>query len=93
MGTADRNVLAARFHHGQKEYLVGGHPLWQLLRGLFQMKNRPFVLGGLCLIAGYVSAWVLRKRQFISADLRAFHRHEQMERLRQVVASRLHRTR
>jgi GT2 family glycosyltransferase len=86
MGTADRSPLQARFRHGQEEYLVGGHPLWQLLRGVFQMKNQPLVLGGACLIAGYASAWVTRKPSPVPADLRAFHRREQMDRLRGLIS-------
>jgi GT2 family glycosyltransferase len=85
MGTADRNALRARFRHGQEEYLVGGHPLWQLLRGMFQMKNPPLILGGLCLTAGYLSAWVTRKPSPVPSELRAFHRSEQMARLRRIV--------
>src|SRR5262245_44521033 len=84
MGTADRNRLRARFRHGQEEYLVGGHPLFQLLRGLFQMKNRPLVLGGVCLTLGYASAWVTRRPSPVPAALRAFHRREQMDRLRKL---------
>jgi glycosyltransferase involved in cell wall biosynthesis len=84
MGTADRSVLRARFHHGKKDYLVGGHPLWQLLRGLFQMRNPPVVLGGLCLMLGYVTAWATRTKSPVPADLRQFHRREQGERLRKL---------
>jgi hypothetical protein len=85
MGTADRSALRARFRHGQEEYLVGGHPLWQVLRGVFQMKNRPLVVGGLSLIAGYASAWASRRPSPVPADLRAFHRREQMARLRRIL--------
>jgi glycosyltransferase involved in cell wall biosynthesis len=88
MGTADRGVLRARFHHGQKDYLVGGHPVWQVLRGVFQMRHRPLVLGGLCLIAGYFTAWATRAPTTVPAPLRAFHRREQMERLRRLVLGR-----
>ena len=33
MGTADRSLWRARFRHGRKDYMVGGHPAWQILRG------------------------------------------------------------
>jgi biofilm PGA synthesis N-glycosyltransferase PgaC len=85
MGTADRSPLRARFRHGREEYLVGGHPLWQALRGVFQMKNQPLVLGGLCLMAGYTSAWLSRKPSPVPAALREFHRREQLIRLRRIV--------
>jgi glycosyltransferase involved in cell wall biosynthesis len=85
MGTADRGVLRARFHHGQKDYLVGGHPAFQFMRAIFQMKNSPVVLGGLCLIAGYVTAWASRQPNTVPPELRAFHRGEQLDRLRRRV--------
>ena len=45
MGTAGGSELMARFHYGKKDYFLGGHPLWQLLRGTFQMTKKPYVLG------------------------------------------------
>ena len=86
MGTADRNRLRARFRHGQEDYWVGGHPLWQIARGVFQMRNKPLVLGGLCLMLGYTWAWLSRKPSPIPQELRAFHRREQVERLRRMFA-------
>jgi GT2 family glycosyltransferase len=85
MGTANRNPLMARFRHGQEDYYVGGHPVWQLLRGTFQMTAKPFVLGGLFLILGYFWAMAKRVKRPVSAELVAFHRAEQMARLRKMV--------
>lgn len=81
MGTADRSPMRARFHHGRKDYLVGGHPVWQLLRGLFQMTRPPLILGGASVIAGYLSAWAARTPSPVPPALQAFHRREQMARL------------
>jgi glycosyltransferase involved in cell wall biosynthesis len=85
MGTANRNPLMARFRHGQEDYYVGGHPLWQVLRGIFQMKTKPLVLGGLFLILGYFWAMARRVRRPVSAELVSFHRAEQMARLRKLL--------
>jgi glycosyltransferase involved in cell wall biosynthesis len=85
MGTASRGPLMARFQHGQEDYYVGQHPLWQLLRGVFQMKSRPVVLGGLFLLLGYFWAMVRRVRRPISPELVSFRRAEQMARLRKMV--------
>jgi poly-beta-1,6-N-acetyl-D-glucosamine synthase len=84
MGTADRGPLSARFRHGQEDYFVGSHPAWHTLRGVFQMKNKPVVLGGMCLILGYGWAWISGKRSPIPEELRAFHRREQLQRLRRL---------
>jgi glycosyltransferase involved in cell wall biosynthesis len=81
MGTAGCGKLMARFRHGQADYYVGGHPLWESLRAAFQMGENPYVLGGLFLIAGYCWAWIKRTKSPVPAELRAFHRREQMKRL------------
>jgi hypothetical protein len=85
MGTASRNPLMARFQHGQEDYYVGQHPLWQLLRGTFQMKSKPVVLGGLFLILGYFWAMVRRVRRPVPPELVSFRRSEQMARLRKML--------
>lgn len=87
-GTGNSSTLAARFHYGRKAYYVGGHPLWEILRGLFQMRARPRVVGGAWFIAGYLWAAIIRLHRPVSAELMAFHRKEQMARLRNVFARR-----
>jgi hypothetical protein len=85
IGTAESGALKARFHYGRKAYYVGGHPLWELLRGVFQMQTAPIVFGGLCFIAGYLWAALTRMARPVPAELMAFHRGEQMARLRRLL--------
>jgi hypothetical protein len=85
MGTASRTPLKARFQHGQEDYYVGKHPLWQLMRGFFQMKSQPLVLGGLFLILGYFWAMARRVPRQVSQELIAFHRAEEMARIRKIL--------
>jgi len=89
MGTASSNVLKARFHYGKKDYLFGGHPLWQVFRGFFQMVNKPYIIGGLLLIAGYFWTWANRVESPVSKELMKFHRQEQMQRLKNLLSNGL----
>ena len=91
MGTADASELQARFHYGKKDYFLGGHPLWQLFRGTFQITNRPYVVGGLALLAGYLWCWLKTPaaKRPISDELMYFHRQEQIARIKQIFAGRL----
>ncbi|RJR34372.1 MAG: glycosyltransferase family 2 protein [Desulfobacteraceae bacterium] len=82
MGTATAGAVTAWFRHGRKDYFLGGHPLWQFFRMLYQMKRRPYLLGGFCLFAGYAWAGLSRMERPVSKDLMAFHRTEQMNRLK-----------
>jgi glycosyltransferase involved in cell wall biosynthesis len=84
VGAGSHGKLRMRFHYGRKAYYVGGHPLWECLRGLFQVREKPFVLGGVWFIAGYVWAALHRSERTVSRELMHFHRAEQMARLRHV---------
>jgi poly-beta-1,6-N-acetyl-D-glucosamine synthase len=81
MGTAARSRLSVDFHHGQRDYYLGGHPLWQVFRSVHQAMRPPYVVVGASLMAGYVWAWMKRVRRPVSAELVRFHRAEQMQRL------------
>lgn len=87
IGTAESGALKARFHYGRKAYYVGGHPLWELLRGVMQMRTFPYVFGGVWFIAGYVWAALARVHRPVSPQLMAFHRNEQMTRLKRLLRS------
>ncbi len=82
IGTGNTNPMGARFRHGRKDYFLGGHPVWQLFRAFYQMKSRPYVIGGLLLFFGYACAWISRMERPVSHELMTFHRKEQMNRLR-----------
>ena len=88
MGTAGQGPLRARYKHGQEDYMLGGHPLWQLLRGVFQMRAKPRVVGGLFLLIGYFTAMARRVPKPIPDELVRFHRAEQMARLSEMLSVR-----
>jgi poly-beta-1,6-N-acetyl-D-glucosamine synthase len=82
MGTAERGPVAAQFSYGEKDYYLGGSPIWQLLRGTYRMASRPYVAGGLALLLGYAWAAIRRVERPVTPELVRFHRREQMRKLR-----------
>jgi poly-beta-1,6-N-acetyl-D-glucosamine synthase len=88
IGTAERSVLQARFRDGKLDYQLGGHPLWESFRVIYQMTRRPLLLGGLAIAAGYLCALVQRLDRSISPDLVRFRRREQLQRLSRFLRSR-----
>jgi glycosyltransferase involved in cell wall biosynthesis len=89
MGTANHSSLMITFRGGYHDYLMGGHPVWQVFRSTYQMGRKPLVIGGLVLLAGYVWAVMTRAEKVVSADLVKFRRKEQMLRLRRFFGQRL----
>src|SRR5580704_1101878 len=82
MGTAGRRLLKSRFKLGIKDYSVGNHPMWEFVRTARQMTLHPVLTGGLALAAGYLWGVVRQVPRPISPDLIAFHRREQLQRLK-----------
>ena len=84
IGTGKSSPLVARFRFGKQDYYLGGHPLWEVFRSLYHMKDKPYIVGGLFLLSGYLWGFLCRVERPISAELVAFRRKEQMQRLRDI---------
>lgn len=89
LGTAERSVLASGFSYGEKDYYLGGHPLWELFRVLYKTTKKPYVIGGAVLGLGYLWAWLRRTPRPVSRELMKFHRGEQMVKLKTILKSLL----
>jgi glycosyltransferase involved in cell wall biosynthesis len=87
LGTAERSVFAAAFSYGEKDYYLGGHPIWELFRVAFRMLKPPYFIEGFALGLGYGWAAVHRLPRPISKELMAFHRREQMRKLKAIFRS------
>ncbi len=82
LGTAQVSTLQARFKYGVKDYVIGNHPLWEAFRAVYQMLQPPYVLGGIAIAAGYAWGCLRGEERPVSPEFIAFHRHEQMQRLK-----------
>lgn len=87
LGTAERSAFAAAFSYGEKDYYLGGHPVWELFRVVYRMVKPPFVVEGLALGLGYGWAMLRRTKRPISKELMKFHRAEQMRKLGVILKS------
>jgi poly-beta-1,6-N-acetyl-D-glucosamine synthase len=85
LGTAERSLLASTFSYGEKDYYLGGHPLWELFRVAYRTTKKPYFLGGMALFAGYLSALLRRMERPVSKELMRFHRKEQMLKLKKIL--------
>jgi glycosyltransferase involved in cell wall biosynthesis len=89
LGTAERGQLAALFSYGEKDYYLGGSPIWEIFRVVYRASKKPVLFGALAILAGYLSAAIRRMKRPVSAELMHFHRGEQLEKLKTIIASRL----
>ncbi|HMF84964.1 MAG TPA: glycosyltransferase family A protein [Nitrospiraceae bacterium] len=89
LGTAERGPLASGFSYGEKDYYMGGHPIWELFRVAYRMTKKPYLISGGALGLGYVSAFLSRTPRPVSDEFIKFHRGEQMTKLKAILKSLL----
>jgi glycosyltransferase involved in cell wall biosynthesis len=82
LGTAGRSSVAASFSYGEKDYYLGGSPIWEVFRVIYRMTKQP--IDGLALLSGYCWAAIQRMERPVSAELMRFHRGEQLKKLRAI---------
>ena len=89
LGTAGRSTMAASFSYGEKDYYLGGSPVWQLFRVAYRMTKRPILIEGLALFSGYCWAAFRRIKRPVTPELMRFHRKEQMKKLKAILRALL----
>jgi hypothetical protein len=72
MGSSFKGILHGRMRWGRGQYFMGTHWLYALAVAGYRVFERPFVIGGLGILAGYLAAWVRGADRY---DDLAFRKH------------------
>ena len=89
LGTAERSLLASLYSYGEKDYYLGGHPLWEIFRVAYRATKKPYLVGGVALFSGYLSAFLHQVERPVSDQLMRFHRKEQLRKLKTILVSKI----
>ncbi len=87
-GGALHTGLRGRLNMGRKDYLLGNHPLWEIFRSLYQMKHKPYIIGGLLVLSSFIWNSICGVEKTIPPELMALRRSDQMKRLKAVFQRR-----
>ncbi len=85
MGSSDRGVLRGRIRWGRGQWFMGSAFPYVLASGLFRMRERPFVIGGLLIVAGYLWAALRGEQRYGDEAFRQALRRWQYARLRSLL--------
>jgi biofilm PGA synthesis N-glycosyltransferase PgaC len=78
-------VYRRLLNRGRKDYLLGSHPAFEICRAALQMKKRPYVIGGLLMLAGYGWTMVRGIERTMPKALIELRQRDQLQRLRNVL--------
>ena len=75
MGSSDRNIFRGRLRWGRGQWYMGSAFPYVLASGVFRMREKPYVIGGLLIVAGYLEAALRRAPRYEHPGFRrALHR-------------------
>jgi len=89
-GGALHTGLRARWYMGRKDYLLGNHPLWEFFRSIYQMQHKPFIIGGILVLAAYVWYAFRGIERTMPKELMALRQTDQLRRLKTILQRRFH---
>lgn len=82
MGSSHRGVLHGRLRWGKGQYFMGTHPLYIFAVGIYRMAERPYGVGGICIVLGYFTSMLKSMPRYSDEDFRRSLHAWQLERLK-----------
>ena len=82
MGSSHKGILHGRLRWGRGQYFMGTHPIYIVVVALYRMFERPFGLGGLSILTGYIRAAMKGMKRYDHPGFRQSLHAWQMERLK-----------
>jgi poly-beta-1,6-N-acetyl-D-glucosamine synthase len=82
MGSSFKSIYTGRLRWGYGQYFMGTHPLYALAIASYRMLERPWVVGGLLILAGYLRGYLRRLPRYDDLEFRRHLRRWQLARLR-----------
>jgi poly-beta-1,6-N-acetyl-D-glucosamine synthase len=77
MGSSQQSVFTGRMRHGYGQYFMGTGFLYLAASALTRVNQKPYVLGSLAIMWGWIKSAALRKPRYDDLDFRRFLRRFQ----------------
>lgn len=89
MGSSDKNLYKGRLRWGRGNWYMGYHPLYAVATGINRMSDKPYIIGGLLMITGYLWCAITRAPRYDDTAFRDDLRAWQMHRLSRFFSGKL----
>jgi biofilm PGA synthesis N-glycosyltransferase PgaC len=81
MGSSQQSIYTGRMRHGYGQYFMGTGFLYLAASALSRLNQKPYVLGSLAIMWGWLKSAALRKPRYENPEFRRFLRRYQMRAL------------
>lgn len=77
MGSSQQNIYSGRMRHGYGQYFMGTGLLYMIASAIYRMDEKPYVLGSLAILWGWINSAIRRKARYGDAEFRKYLRRYQ----------------
>lgn len=88
VSSGEAGLIKTKLRHGRRHYALGCHPAFEVMRCIYRVSDRPWILGSVLTVIGYMWAWAVRQERELPANIIAYVRGEQRERLCRLLSGR-----
>ena len=81
MGSSDGTIYRGRLRWGRGQYFMGSSFLYTMASAVFRMREKPYGIGGILILAGYLAAAMQRDQRYEDEEFRKELRRWQRQRL------------
>jgi biofilm PGA synthesis N-glycosyltransferase PgaC len=72
MGSSQQSIFVGRMRHGYGQYYMGTGLLWMLATAVYRIPEKPYVIGGLAILWGWLRSAIARKPRYADTEFRRF---------------------
>jgi poly-beta-1,6-N-acetyl-D-glucosamine synthase len=77
MGSSQQGIYTGRMRHGYGQYFMGTGVVFMVASALFRLTQKPYVLGSMAMLWGWIVSALKRKARYNDAEFRRFLRRYQ----------------
>jgi glycosyltransferase involved in cell wall biosynthesis len=74
MGSSQQSIFTGRMRHGYGQYFMGTGLLWMIATAVYRIPEKPYVVGGLAILWGWVRSWLRGLPRYEEPGFRKFLR-------------------
>ena len=72
MGSSQQGISTGRLRHGFGQYYMGSGLIWMLATAVYRIPEKPYVIGGLLILYGWIRSWLKGLPRYEEAGFRQF---------------------
>ena len=81
-GTGGWNIFEAKFREGILAYTMGYHPIFQIIKSIYRIRERPIFFASILHLVGFLYGYIRKKPRPVNEEFIQYLRNEQMQRIK-----------